>query len=230
MLAIVLAGCAGSAGDPFESVNRKMFAVHLTLDRYALKPTARGYALLPEPPRRAVRNVLANLGAPAIFANDVLQAEWRRAGITARRFAVNTTLGLGGLMDVARRFDLPRHGEDFGQTLATYGIGTGPYLFIPVLGPTTPRAFIGLNVDAFASPLNLLYPPDAARARIIGGTLGGLDARTEALDLLDEIEATSVDFYATLRNLYRQRRDSEIANGATDIDDLPDLPDLDEYE
>jgi ABC-type transporter MlaC component len=141
--------------DPIEPFNRGAYAVHQAIDRNVLAPVARGYrAVVPTPVRLGVRNVLANLRTPVILVNDVLQGEPRRAGDTLGRFVVNSTLGVGGIFDVAgNRLGVRGHAEDFGQTFARWGVGEGPYLFIPVIGPSNPRDLTGFGLGIAADPL-----------------------------------------------------------------------------
>ena len=140
--------------DPWESANRKFFAFGITLDRTVGQPLARGYrrALAPEL-RTAIRNVVHNLREPVTFGNDVLQADFGKAGVALGRLVINSTMGMGGLFDPAQEFGLPRHQEDFGQTLAVWGVGEGPYFFVPVLGPYPPRDLTGFAVDIVMNPL-----------------------------------------------------------------------------
>ncbi len=134
--------------DPLEPFNRQMFGVHQVIDRNVLRPATVAYRVLPDPVRSSVRNVLNNLRTPVVLLNDMLQGQPVRGGDTLGRFVINTTLGLGGLFDVADTyFGVPVHYEDFGQTLATFGVGEGPFLFIPVLGPSNPRDLTGAIVD-----------------------------------------------------------------------------------
>ncbi len=160
-LVALLSGCAttrpaedsGGVDDPFESYNRDVFDAYLVLDRNALRPAAEGYrAVVPQPVRMSLRNLLQNLDLPSIFANDVLRGRVAPAGTTLGRFVVNSTIGIGGLFEVAERFGLKRHSDDFGKTLATYGIGEGPYLFFVLFGPTNLRDVTGTIVDFFFNP------------------------------------------------------------------------------
>lgn len=201
--------------DPIEPFNRAMFAVNGAIDTVALRPAAVVYRnVVPPPLRTGIRNALGNLRAPTVLLNDVLQGQGERATRTAVRFLINSTLGIGGLIDVAEwQFGLPGHNEDFGQTLAVWGIGEGPYLFLPVLGPSNPRDLVGTAVDAVASPwfwLGQGEVVEALRWTRFGLTI--LDAREAALDTLDEIARTSLDPYATILSGYRQRRIADIAN------------------
>lgn len=231
-LAIGLAGCAGSGAalnnDPLERANRFMFKVNVQLDNYVLKPVAKGYRFIPSPVRRSVRNFLDNLASPVTLANDILQLEGKRASTTALRFGINSTVGIFGLFDPARRLCFEKHDEDFGQSMAIWGVPEGPYLFTPVYGPSSPREFGGWIVDWAFDPMT--YQDDWNLTNAIGRyAVDGIDSRAEALTVLDEIERSSVDFYATVRSLYQQNRASEIANGETNIDDLPDIDDLDDF-
>jgi phospholipid-binding lipoprotein MlaA len=203
--------------DPIEPFNRGAYAVHQAIDRTVLVPVARGYrAVVPSPVRLGVRNVLANLRTPVVLANDMLQGEPRRAGDTLGRFLVNSTLGLGGIFDVAgTRLGVRGHTEDFGQTFARWGAGEGPYLFVPVLGPSNPRDLAGFGLGIAADPLTWVGQGTAVSA--LTGTRAGatvVDTREELLDPLADVERTSLDSYATLRSAYRQRRRAEIENRA----------------
>lgn len=223
----LLAGCAtppsdpqaradfDAVNDPLEPVNRALFELHQLLDNFIFKPTSFFYTVLvPQPARMAVHNVLANLKAPVVLANDLFQGETGRAGETVQRFAINSTLGVLGVYDAADKwFGMPPHSEDFGQTLATWGSGEGPFLFIPVIGPTNPRDVVGLGVDSLLDPLNwYLHNTDRDGIIYARAALNGLDNRAELLDTLDNLEKTSLDYYVTLRTVYRQRRVDEIAN------------------
>ncbi len=222
--AVLLTGCASTPSpgeealseseqinDPFEGLNRGIFAFNQFADALIIKPLALLYRLLlPPEVRRGVHNTLENLHAPVTLANDLMQGEGGRAGNTIGRFLINSTVGIGGLMDVAADFGIEGHREDFGQTLSVWGSGGGPYIIIPILGPSNLRDVTGLVADAFLDPLNYYAPDDALLARTL---VRGIDERERVLDTLDEIERTSLDFYATLRSLYRQHRNNQIRNG-----------------
>ena len=235
MLAIILllTGCASSnAGqsDPFESFNRSMFAVNQGLDKVVLKPTAQVYSILPQPIRIGVGNVLSNLSLPVTFFNETMQGEASSAGNTLLRFTINSTIGLAGIFDLATGLGLKHSREDFGQTLGAYGVGSGPYIFLPILGPGNPRDLIGRASDTVINPVYWAGSNDDENDIRLGVTLiSGIHARENALELLEELENTSVDYYATVRSLYLQNRESEIRNGATDIDALPEIDDLDDF-
>lgn len=225
----LLAGCATSGAppatsdqaalnDPLEPVNRAILEFNRTVDNLLLKPVVLTYKVfVPPPVRDSVHGVLVNLKSPIVLANDLLQGETGRAGETAARFAINTTIGVLGVWDPAEKwFGLPYHGEDFGQTLAVWGVGEGPFLMLPVIGPSNPRDLGGMVVDSAADPLNWYLHNINEEEWIyvrLGATL--LDTRTEIGDTLDKLEKTSLDYYATLRTVYRQRRADEIKNRPT---------------
>jgi len=232
LVGVLLTGCASTRAvegpqeinDPFEPFNRLMFNTTLAIDKAVLRPTAIVYrAVFPEPIRDSVRNFLNNLDSPIIFTNDVLQGELARAKITFVRTVVNTTVGIGGLFDVADRWGFPRHREDFGQTLATLGIGEGPYLFIPLFGPANPRDLFGYGTDLFFQPLTYVQWGDESYIPFVRYGVDLIDLRARNIGTLDEIEQTSLDYYASVRSLYRQSRNNEINNGASAVEDLPDF-------
>jgi phospholipid-binding lipoprotein MlaA len=144
------------ANDPLEPFNRAVFAVNMQLDKMLLRPAGIVYrGVLPKPVQTGVNNFLGNLRAPVVFANDVLQGDIDRAGNTAGRFAINTTVGVLGVWDAAAHFGIHGHSEDFGQTFGTWGIGEGFYLVLPLLGPSNPRDGIGLLAEYFVDPFNI---------------------------------------------------------------------------
>ncbi|WP_425450002.1 MlaA family lipoprotein [Virgifigura deserti] len=232
LAAMLAAGCATKpvdpelqaayeeANDPLEPMNRYFFEVNYALDELLLKPAAGWYyTALPNPVQDGIRNFLRNLRSPVILANDLFQGEMDRAGDTIGRFAINSTIGLLGLFDVAAELGMPFHDEDFGQTLAVASVGEGPYLVIPLLGPSNPRDLTGRIVDFLIDPLDYLVQDDAfSYGR---GATEGIDTRARNLKTLDEIRASSIDYYATMRSLYRQRRNAEIRNGQSDSDAFP---------
>jgi phospholipid-binding lipoprotein MlaA len=200
--------------DPLEPVNRALYEVHDVIDTYALRPLAVAYRhVVPAPVRTGVGNALANLRSPVILLNDALQGESERAGNTLGRFLVNSTLGVAGILDVATNLGLPAHEEDFGQTLASWGIGEGPFLFLPLLGPSNPRDLAGFGADIASQPLNWIGQGDTVEALRWGWAgLAAVNTREGLIDIVDDVEATSLDPYATFRSAYRQRRRTLIAN------------------
>lgn len=202
--------------DPLEPANRAIFRFNEAIDTVAIKPAAQGYRqVVPPFGRDRVGDFLANLRSPLVFANEVLQGRFSEAGKTAGRFGLNTTFGVLGIMDVATRMGLPPTTEDFGQTLAVWGVDEGPYLMLPFFGPSNPRDAVGLGVEWAADPLNVWSR--GTNTDWVSPTRTGVavvDYREEHLDLLEEIKRSSLDYYSSLRSLYRQRRSSQISNGA----------------
>ena len=232
LCALALTGCAGAsspealaANDPYEAANRDILVLNKHLDDILIHHTVERYLSLPEGVRRGVHNFLRNLAAPTIFVNDVLQGEPDRAGETLGRFVINSTAGIGGIFDAAAPLGIAPHGEDFGQTLAKWGAGEGPFLMLPLLGPSNPRDATGLAMDVFLlDPTNHIYFKQhfwwaAGRQYLVV-----LDFKAQTWETLRGIERSSVDYYAALRNLYRQNRANEIRNGrAVESTDLPDF-------
>ncbi|PWR20506.1 MlaA family lipoprotein [Zavarzinia compransoris] len=200
--------------DPIEPLNRYFFEVNRFADYMLLKPVATIYrSITPDFFQAGVRNFLNNLRSPIILANDLLQGDLDRARITAARFVTNTVAGGLGVYDYASRIGYPRHDEDFGQTLAVWGLDEGPYLVLPLLGPRPPRDLFGYGVDMAFDPLTYVYYANDLDEMALGLAAADIiDARARGIENLDEIEASSIDFYATIRNLYRQRRDAAINN------------------
>lgn len=202
--------------DPLEPMNRYFFEVNYALDELFLKPIAGWYYIaLPNPAQDGVRNFLRNLSSPVIFANDLFQGETDRAGTTLIRFFVNSTIGIAGLIDVAGEMGYPYHDEDFGQTMAVHGVDEGPYLVLPIFGPSNPRDAGGRVVDIFLDPLTYITASNDNLAELVFVRAGltVADARARNLKTFDEIRAGSLDYYATIRSLYRQQRNDAIRNG-----------------
>ncbi len=210
--AAVLAGCASGptadANDPFQPYNRGMNEVNRGADRAVLKPVASAYrAVVPGPVRAGVSNFFANLGDAWSAANSVLQFKVRQAGEDAGRFAMNTVFGIGGLFDIASRAGIDRHNEDFGTTLGHWGVPSGPYLVLPLFGPSTVRDALALPIDLLASPVRLVHPPVDRNALV---ATDAVDTRARLLPL-DPVVEGSVDRYLFLRDAYLQRRQAQIA-------------------
>ena len=200
--------------DPWESLNRSTFAFNLAFDKYLLAPLAKGYRLiLPNEVRTGIRNFLNNLSEPWTTINSVLQGDAGNAGNSVARFLLNSTVGLLGLFDVATSIGFEKQKEDFGQTMAVHGSGSGPYLVIPFLGPSTVRDAMGKVVGFIGDPVTLsLQRNDKDQWIWIGTALKGIDFREQNYEKFDNLNATSVDFYATLRSLYLERRSRMIRN------------------
>ncbi len=199
--------------DPLEVPNRMFFAFNEAVDFMVIRPIAVTYRyIVPTGVRNSVRNFLRNLHTPVTLANDLLQGDLERAEATFARFLINSTVGLLGLFDIAAESGIPYHDEDFGQTLGSYGAGEGFYLVLPILGPSNLRDAGGRIVDLLLDPLTYLAPTEVGLGR---AALTGVDFRSRNIDELDALKADSLDFYARIRSLYRQNRESEINNGAS---------------
>ncbi len=197
--------------DPLETINRGIFAFNDVLDRFLIRPIALGYGTItPDPVKRSVRNFFSNLRAPIRFANDVLQVDGPGAANTGGRFLINSTVGVLGFFDVADRFGMAHQPADFGQTLHRYSVGSGPYIVIPVLGPSTVRDGFGTAVDTFLDPLTYLldtYP------RVAVAATEAIVRRETLIEPLDELRAGSLDYYAALRAAYFQDRAVVLSKG-----------------
>jgi phospholipid-binding lipoprotein MlaA len=205
--------------DPYESTNRAIFGFNQSVDRTVLVPVANAYrAVIPSTFRDMIHDFLQNLNSPIIFANDVLQGQPGLAGETFGRALLNTTIGFGGMFDVAAKWGVPYHTNDLGITLATWGVAPGPYLMLPVLGPSNPRDTFGDIADGFGDPGNIVASDHnrlwAAFAR---GVASGIDERSRNIESLAEIERTSLDYYETIRSLSRQRRAAQIRHQKEDV-------------
>jgi phospholipid-binding lipoprotein MlaA len=209
----------GDAGDPYENTNRAIFGFNQSVDRAVLVPVANAYrTVLPSTIRDMIHDFLQNLNSPIIFANDVLQAQPNLAGETFGRALINTTIGFGGIFDVATKFGIPYHTNDLGITLATWGVDSGPYLMLPVLGPSNPRDLFGDVADSFGDPGNIAASDhNRIWASFARGVTSGIDERSRNIESLAEIERTSLDYYATIRSLARQRRAAQIRHQKEDV-------------
>jgi len=221
----ILAQNEAAANDPLEPLNRLIFGFNEVLDMVVLTPVSHTYrAIVPDPIRAGISGVIANIKAPITFANDLLQGNPERAKTTVMRFLINSTAGLGGFVDAAEAAGFEKHTEDFGQTLAVWGIGTGPYLVAPLFGPTTPRHIIGRVADTAAAPTTWILA-DLSLLERSSPTIADVVTGHEAI--LDDVKAlreSSPDFYASVRDIYRQSRSSAVLNGDLEVDPIPDLP------
>jgi phospholipid-binding lipoprotein MlaA len=218
LLGLWLAGCSSaqqwSDNDPLEPFNRKMFWINQKLDHNAALPAAVFYkSSVPGDLRDGVHNVLVNVGLPITVANDVLQGQFSRAGTAAARFGVNTTIGVVGVMDPATDMGFPLQQEDFGQTMGTYGVPGGPYVVLPLLGATLPRDAVGrIFVDHYFSPLS--YFDYSGHYYVSLGTrvFSTVDGRARAIDEIRDIERSSIDQYAAMRDAFIKHRQEQIEN------------------
>jgi phospholipid-binding lipoprotein MlaA len=216
---------ADQVNDPYESTNRFFYSVDDKLDRYALKPVAEGYIyVVPSPVRGSVHNVLSNLASPVLFADDVSQANPRRAGDTFMRFIINSTVGGLGAFDVATGWGYPHHDTDFGVTLALWGVPSGPFLYLPVLGPSSPRAVAGYGADIALDPFT--WVPRGYGLLTFNWARNGvnvIDVRSRLIPDLDKVKAGALDPYATFRSLYQQNLASKIEAARHDEPGTPPL-------
>jgi len=212
------------ANDPLEPLNRVTFRFNQLFEGLLLRPIAKVYRfIVPKPLRIGIRNALDNLKSPVTFTNDLLQGEAKRGGITLGRFIVNSTLGLAGLIDVAADMGLERHSEDFGQTLAVWGIGEGPYFVWPILGPSSVRDSFGRVATVATDPLFwLLRDTDIGYLSFVRAGIQGIDKYERNEGGLAEMRRSSIDFYATVRSAWRQNRNEKIRNGRLAEPELPD--------
>jgi phospholipid-binding lipoprotein MlaA len=203
---------ADTEHDPAEPVNRAIFKVNVAADHAVMRPVAQAYAdHVPEGVQKGIHNVVQNLKEPAVAVNDALQGNVNQAWQSVQRLAVNSTVGVAGIFDVASQLGLPPHKADFGQTLAVWGVGEGPFVELPLLGPSNARDTVGTAVDMALNPLTFVGGAPATYAGVATGSANVVDTRSQHLHDLDELERNSLDYYATLRSVYRQHRDAEIS-------------------
>jgi len=217
-------GDAGDEYDPWEPVNANIFAFNLKVDRYVLKPVAKGYDfILPDVVQVGISNIFSNLRFAPRFLNNVFQGKLKGAGIEVGRFLINSTVGLAGFFDLATKIDLVTPEEDFGQTLGFYGVKPGPYVVLPFLPPFTARDFVGFVGDVFLNPINWLVLPvievegvpsvidheDRMTTSIIqtGSRVGEIvNERSRNLQKYQGVEEATLDLYTAVRNAYLQKR------------------------
>lgn len=215
IFSLLLAGCATPAQrnpqDPFEPANRAIFKFNDTADKAIIKPIAQGYTkVVPIVGRTMIGNFFSNLEDVVVAVNNVLQFKLRNAFSDAGRVLINTTIGVGGLVDVATITGLEKHDEDFGQTLGYWGVGSGPYLMLPVLGPSDLRDGIGSYADTFPSQLNQIRPIYTRNQLIL---TRGINRRAQLLDQEKMLENATLDRYSFIRDAYLARRQSLVYDG-----------------
>ncbi len=215
--ALCLVAQASLAADPWEKVNRPVFSFNDWTDRHVLRPVAKGYTkVVPRFLRRGIGNIFDNVGTPAVALNQLLQGKPRASLSDTGRFLVNTTLGLGGIFDVATEVGLAEHEEDFGQTFGVWGIDSGNYVMIPFRGSSNVRDTVGLVLDTVVNPLRLISPTET-RAAVVA--LSVVDLRAELLSV-DQLVVG--ERYVFFRDAYEQRRDFLISDGVLDDDAFGD--------
>ncbi len=207
---------ADTENDPFERTNRAIFEFNNTLDDNFFKPVAKAWREIPDFPRKPLSNLATTAKTPVSLANAILQLNRESMGNIIGKFLINMTFGLGGLFDIAGTQEfgsIPTVEEDFGQTMATWGVPDGPYVMLPIFGPSSVRDSLGIGVDAITNPLSFAYRMNGIglEARLSGPVVRGVSTREKYLDYVDEMKASSLDWYATMRSLYRQKRKKEIS-------------------
>ena len=230
-LAIFLSGCATSPTpqenhDPLESMNRSVFSFNEKADKYALKPVALGYkTIAPDLVQQGAGNFFSNLDDFIVVLNDILQLKFSEAGQDGSRLLINTFLGMGGLVDFGSDYGFPKRYEDFGQTLAHYGVASGPYIVVPFLGGYTVRSGVGGIVDIATNPVFYAAPFMAPFISPAIGAGRAVDERKQVLSKEEIINEAALDKYEFLRDAYLQRRNSLIHDGnPPSIDDVIDEP------
>ncbi|PCI69591.1 MAG: ABC transporter [Piscirickettsiaceae bacterium] len=228
MLAIAfLSGCASltsqKENDPLELVNRGVYAFNEKADEFVLEPVAKGYQFVtPTVVDKGITNFFSNLDDIIVFVNDVLQFKLNQAMSDGGRFLVNSTVGVLGFMDMATGMGMPKHNEDFGQTLGVYGVGTGPYIVLPILGPSNLRDTLGLFADSNVDPIYRIK-----ESHVMWGVLGlkAVDARADLISTKKIFDQASLDQYEFLRSSYFQRREYLVFDGDPPMDDEEFLDD-----
>jgi len=215
--------------DCFENLNRASFALNQGLDEAIFKPVARGYRSLPSPIKNGTSNALDNISSLVTIPNNILQGEFKKAGVNTGRFVINTTVGIIGIFDVAAQMGFPEYEkEDYGQTLGFMGVGPGCYLVIPVLGPSTIRDTAGMFINVLGGDPyynasthgnNQYLDKDVYMATKV---LMGIDFRAKNLESIDNLEKNSMDFYASVRSLYLQDRQKKISNSSETTETMDD--------
>ncbi len=247
MAAMLLGGCTARPTDPdelayylenrdpMEPYNRAIFGFNEVADKVVLRPLAAGYrTVVPSGIRIGIHNFITHLKSPITILNALLQGEGVRARDTFGRFLTNTILGLGGFIDVASDAGIPQHFEDLGQTLAVWGVEPGPYLVMPLMGPADFRHWIGYSIDSFIAPPGYYIRTEyGLKGTGISSTLTAVDWRSNNFKTVDELRNSSLDFYATVRSAYRQRRAHAIRNGREpegNSEGMPDMIDFDDMD
>tara|TARA_Y100000590_G_C15693087_1_gene1004171 strand:- start:534 stop:1346 length:813 start_codon:yes stop_codon:yes gene_type:complete len=224
-------GSQDTATECFEGVSRAMFKFNHALDNIVFEPVAKGYRALPSPIRKGTGNVVDNLRSLLTFSNNVLQGDFRKAGNTAGRFAINTTVGVLGIFDPATALGFEEEGkEDFGQTMGVWGAESGCYFVLPILGPTTTRDAVGMVGNVFLDPVYQITHNTEIRNGVVGngnysehnyfyyrGT-GAVDFRAKNIESMESLEKNSIDLYASIKSLYLQSRNKKIANSTSEVE------------
>jgi len=228
MTSMLLVACSsankqsGEINDPLEGVNRFIFDANNVGDKYVLEPIAKGYRLItPKPLRSMISNFLRNLNSPVIIGNELLQGDIQGAGNATGRMVINTLAGFGGVFDFATEGGIEYQPEDFGQTLAVWGLEDGLYLMLPLLGPSSLRDAAGRVVDSYADPLQTyLFNINEKHLHYTRVGSNVVSNREALIEVINDLRRNSFDYYATVRSAYYQRRQAEINDGASPMMDF----------
>jgi phospholipid-binding lipoprotein MlaA len=224
MAAIVaLTGCASTSGysdprDPIEGFNRVMFGFNETLDKILIKPLAKGYrAIMPSPVDKGITNFFSNLDDVGSAINNLLQFKLKRSASDVGRIVVNSTVGILGFIDVASNINLEKTGEDFGQTLGAWGVGHGPYIVLPIFGPSGGRDAIGTVADWFTDPVTYVHP---VHVRNTMHGLRAIDKRADLLGASNVVDEAALDKYEFTRDAYIQKRENDVNDGNVESEEV----------
>ncbi len=213
---VALSGCASTSGysdprDPIEGFNRVMFEFNEVLDKVLLKPLAKGYrAVMPSPVDKGITNFFSNLDDVGSAINNLLQFKLKRSASDVGRIVVNSTVGILGFIDVASNMNLEKYGEDFGQTLGVWGVGHGPYIVLPIFGPSGGRDAIGTVADWFTDPVAYVEPVDVRNTLFV---LRAVDKRADLLGASRVVDEAALDKYEFMRDAYIQKRENDVNDG-----------------
>ena len=236
IVGISLSGCAVTGDDPWQGWNHGAQTFNDTLDKNIIKPVAQGYQwITPDIVDESITNTFSNVNDIGVMINEFLQFKWEQGGMDLARLVVNSTIGMGGLFDVGQMMDLPKHQEDFGQTLAVWGVPAGPYLVLPIYGASSPRDTLGIIGDAAMNPLTYIsiFGNSDAYASTMGATAVNLIDKRADLMTTEKVvnEASGENRYEFVKNAYQQRRQYLIDDGKTKESDLDnDLDNLDKED
>jgi len=231
LLLLVKTPAANSTEECFEKTSRAIFKFNMVIDDVVLEPIAKGYNKLPNPVKKGTSNFTSNIATLLSIPNNLLQGDIKQLGHSLGSFAINTTVGIFGLLDPAEKIGLKAHKEDVGQTLGTYGIGPGCYFVLPILGPTTVRDSIGMIADTFVDPFAQVTLKEKEIFSSSGNPFDfysvkathALDFRADNITNFESLEKNSIDFYSSLKSVYLQDRENKIKNSIEDQDEWGNL-------
>jgi phospholipid-binding lipoprotein MlaA len=230
-IALLSGGCVSVPGptskaDPLESYNRTMFKINDSVDKAVLKPVSRTYdKITPSPLKKGFKNFFSNIGEVPVVFNDLLQLKFQQAAYDTSRFFINTILGLGGFLDIAADAGLEKHDEDFGQTLGKWGVPSGPYFVLPILGPSTIRDSVSRLADAPLKPIGYVSPNSAKYGLYASD---GVVTRASLLGASNVLGEAALDPYVFVRDGYLQRRLKQVYDGKVPQEKLDELEDAED--